>query len=77
MKGMNKYVMFERVHPAIFFEIKHRFFKESGNITSAGFFNIVDGQVVTGGESLSLNGMKPAPKDAEIIQRFLEDGGLL
>jgi hypothetical protein len=72
-----KYVMLDKIHPVIFLGIKHADAAERHRITSAGFFVVGEGTVETAGDSLSLGGLAPAPHDAELIQHFLERGGLL
>lgn len=69
---LTKYVMLQDVRPILFEGLNHDEFKALGlPITSAGFFKIVDGKVVTFGESLTLH-MIPAPVDAMLIQKFLD-----
>jgi hypothetical protein len=40
-------------------------------ITSAGFYIEQDGEVITYGQSFSLGGIEPSPKDAGLIKAFL------
>ena len=69
---LTKYVMIKDVLPVLFDGLNHQDFKALGHsITSAGFFKIVDGKVITFGESMTLH-MIPAPADAALIQKFLD-----
>jgi hypothetical protein len=71
-----KYVMIDYINPILFTNTDHKALRTAGNITSAGFIALLGGKVTTEGESFSL-GLKPAPDDAEIIERYMVQGGLL
>jgi hypothetical protein len=70
-----KYVMIDYVNPILFSNLDHKALRTAGNITSAGFIGLLDGKVMTGGESFSL-GLKPVPEDAEIIEKYMIEVGL-
>jgi len=68
-----KYVMVNHFRPVIFDDdLPHNEFENlPGRITSAGFVKMNEGNYECYGKSLSL-GLEPAPRDTEIINRFLK-----
>ena len=73
-----KYVMIDGYLPIVFTEaMQHVSFKKMGNITSAGFCDVVHphdgirGWVQVYGVSVSLGMMIPGPQDAIILTQML------
>lgn len=76
---MNKYIIIEEIFPILFPSGLHHadviaFVRGNGRalgkITSAGFYEVVNGKVKVSGKSQSL-GIGPADGDAEIISMLL------
>jgi hypothetical protein len=72
-----KYVMIDGTHPVFFFRpMKHKDLAALGNVTSAGFVMLVDGQdPLTLGTSTTLD-MSPNENDAKIIKQAILEGSL-
>ena len=64
--------MYDTCLPVVFGEyFKHSEISSSLKPTSAGFFVEKDGEIIVGGDSMSL-GLKSHPNDAHWIKRMLE-----
>lgn len=73
-----KYVIIDNRTAHLFFApTRHKDYKAMGNITSAAFVSIDDGDLTIHGEADSL-GIGPGPQDATIIRASIKSqGGIL